>query len=241
MDFDLNHAELQADHEARVAEAAAENEKKTMSLFVNSNYQIDQTALERLQIEAKIYSDELFALKKQFAEKIHQENIGFEKRKNKLLSGMDQDTLNKASELGMTKSLNPIIASPIGDLLTKTEQRWNEREKKEVIKLNEKNHKILGEFRNGKKLREWQLQKMDDDFKLTWEERSKLHTLDAQSLFFNSIMMQSFQGEQINHQELIDKISDINKKKKLINIEYKKIREKSRIKRNKERQNILKN
>lgn len=240
IDFDLKHAELQADHEARVAEAAAENEKKTMNLFVNSSLNFDQATLERLQEEAKAYSDELFALKKQFAEKMHFEQIAFEKRKNKLFTERDQKALDKASELGMTKSFAPIIASPIGDSLTKSEERWNEKEKNEVIKLKERNRKLVSEFRNGKKLRDWQMKKMNDDFKLTWDEKSELHNLDAQSLFFNSLMMQAYQGEQVDQQELINKISEINKKKKLINIEYKKYREKNRIKRNKERQDILK-
>ena len=239
VDFDLKRTELEAEHEAQVAEAATENEKKTMNLIMNANF--DQAALEQLQKDAKIYSDELFSLKKQLAEKVHLERIEFEKQKNKLYEESDQKALDKASELGMTKDFSPILAKPIGGSLTKSEERWNEREEQEVIKLKEKNHKMLTDYRNGKKLRDLEIQNLNEDFKLQWEEKSEIHNLDAESFLFNSLMIQGFQGGQINQQELINKVSEINKKKKLIKIEYKKIREKNRIKRNKTKQDILKN
>lgn len=240
IEFDLKHTDLQADHETRVAEAATENEKKIMSLFVTPGIKFDEAALESLQNDAKAYSDELFALKNQFAEKVHLEKIGFEERKNELFTEMEKSALDKAEELGMTKPFSAIIAKPVGDTLTKNEERWNEKEQKEVIKLAERNKKLLSKFEHGKKLRDWQIQKMKDDFKLNWEEKSELHEFDAQSLFFNSLMMHAFQGGQVNQKELIDKISEINKKKKMINIKYKKFREKNRILRNKEKKNILK-
>ncbi len=239
IDFDLKRADLQAEHEVKVAEASAENEKKTMGLFMNANLKFDQSTLERLQKEAKTYSDELFVLKKQSAEDMHLERVAFEKRNNKLLAEGEQKAQDKASELGMTKDFSPIIASPIGGSLTRSEQRWNEKENKEVIKLKEKNIKIIRKFKNGKKFRNWELQNINDDFKLTWQEKSDLHELDSQYVFFNAMLMQAFQGGQIDQQEFVDEISEINKKKKLINIEYKKIREKNRIIRNKERKEIL--
>ncbi len=238
IDFKLKQVDLQAEHAAKVAEAESENQKKILNLFMVPNIKLNQPTLERLQKEATTFSDELFALKKQSAKQIHQERVAFEKRKNKLLTDRDRMALDKASKLGMTKNYAPIIATPIGDSLTKNEKRWNKRENKEVVKLKERNQKILSEFTNGEKLRDWKLQKMNDDFKLTWEEKSKLHELDTQYLFFNTILMQAVLGGEIDQQELITKISEINKNKKLINIDYKKIREKNRINRNKERKAI---
>ena len=86
LDFDLKLADLKAEHEVSVAEAAAENQKKTMSLFMKPNVKFDQSTLENLQKEAKIYSDELFVLKKQSAEKMQMEQVNFEKRKAQFFS-----------------------------------------------------------------------------------------------------------------------------------------------------------
>lgn len=119
----------------------------------------------------------------------------------------------------------------MGDGLTEQEQRWNKREKKEVVKLEQRNRKTLSAFRNGEKLRKWEIEKLNEDFKLTWDEKAELHALDSQQLFYNAMFMQAAQGGTIDQQNFMAKLAEINEQKKLINVEYRKIRDQNRIKR----------
>ena len=240
-EFELSRVELKADHDARVAGAEAEYQKKLSGLFMNPGVEFDEQTIGQLQAEGKSFSDELFALKKQSAEESHRERIANTERKNKLLMERDRMALDEASALGLTKDYAPILATTIGDGLTKNEERWNEKEKKEVVKLKERNQKTVSEFRNGEKLRNWEIQKLNEDFTLTWDEKTELHALDSQQLFYNTMLMQGAQGEQIDQQAFMSRIADVNKKKRLINIKYKKTRDQNRIKRKKEKKDILSN
>jgi len=237
-EFKLRRVELEAEHDAKVAEAEAEYQKRLMGLFMTPGVKFDEQALARMQEEGKSYSDELFALQKQSAEALHQEQISNEQKKNELLTERDRQALAKASELGLTREYAPILAAPIGDGLTKREEKWNAKEQQEVVKLQERNRKMLREFRNGERLRSWEIQNLNADFKLTWDEKAELHALDSQQLFFNAVIMQAAAGGQIDQQGFMTKITEINKQKKLINIEYKKIRDQNRIKRRKEKKEI---
>ncbi len=76
--------------------------------------------------------------------------------------------------LGRAKEYAPILATPIGDGLTKQEERWNEREKKEGVKLEERQRRTVSESRIGEKLRKWEIDKMDEDFKLIRDEKAEL-------------------------------------------------------------------
>jgi len=58
-------------------------------------------------------------------------------------------------------------------------------------------------------------------------------------MLYNNLLMGAFQGKAFNQQELTKEIAENNKKKSLITIEYKKIRDKNRIKRNKTKKEIL--
>lgn len=147
--------------------------------------------------------------------------------------------LEEASSLELTRKYPPILATPMGDGLTEQEQRWNKREKKEVVKLEQRNRKTLSAFRNGEKLRKWEIEKLNEDFKLTWDEKAELHALDSQQLFYNAMFMQAAQGGTIDQQDFMAKLAEINEQKKLINIEYRKIRDQNRIKRRKEKKAIL--
>ena len=91
---------------------------------------------------------------------MHEALVVNEERKNALLTARDQRALDEAASLGLTDTYAPILATPIGDGLTKQEKRWNDREKKEVVKIEERNRRTLREFRNGAKLRKWENGKM---------------------------------------------------------------------------------
>ena len=83
--------------------------------------------------------------------------------KNALLLERDRTALDEASSLGLTRQHLPILATPFGDGLTRQEERWNDREKKAVQKIEERNRKTLSEFRNGEKLRQWELGNQNED------------------------------------------------------------------------------
>jgi hypothetical protein len=239
LEFKLTEVDLKAEHDAKVAEAEAEYQKKLSGLFMKPGVTFDQETIDKLQSDGKAYADELFVLKKQSAEKLHQERIAHEERKNKLLNENDQKALDEAESLGLNKEYAPIEASAIGDGLTTQEERWNESEKKELDKIKEKNQQTLSPFRNGERLRKWEIQNLNEDFKLTWEEKAELHKLDAKQLFYNTMFMQAAVGEKIDQEAFMAELADINKEKKLINIEYKKIADQNMIKRRQEKKDIL--
>lgn len=240
-EFELQRVELKADHDARVAGAEAEYQKKLSSLFMRPGVEFNDQAIKQMQAEGKAFADELFALKKQSAEELHREQIAKEERENTLLSEADRMALDEASSLGLTGKYSPILATPIGDGLTKEEERWNERERKEVVKLEDRNKKTISKFRNGEKLRKWEIGNLNEDFKLTWDEKAELHALDSQQLFYNAMFMQAAQGGQVDQQKLMAEMAEINEKKKLIKIGYRKVRDKNRITRREEKKAILKN
>jgi hypothetical protein len=192
-----------------------------------------------MQSEAKAFSDALFGLKKQSAEELHEALIANEEKKNALWTEMDQMALDKAESLGLTKTYPPILAAPVGGELTTQEERWNEKEKKDVVKLEERNSEALSEFRNGAALRKWEIENLDEDFKLTWEKQAKLQELNSEQGFYNTLFLQAAQGGQLDQQKLMAELAELNKKKKLIAIEYIKIRDKNRITRREERKAIL--
>jgi hypothetical protein len=238
-DFELRRVELKADHDVRSAGAEAEYQKKLSSLFMTSGGEFDQQAMERMQAEGKAFADEQFALKRQSAEEFHRERIANEDRKSALLAEADQMALEEAVSLELTAEYPPILATPMGDGLTKQEQRWNKREKKEVAKLEKRNRKLLSPYRNGEKLRKWEIQNLNEDFKLTWDEKAEVHALDSQQLIYNAMFMGAAQGGTVDQQDFMAKLAEINEQKKLIKIEYRKIRDQNRIKRRKEKKTIL--
>jgi len=240
-EFELRSVDLKADHNARVAGAEAEYHKKLPGLFVTPGVEFTDQTVQQLQAEAKTFADALFELKKQSAEELHGEFIANEERKNALLADADQKALDEAAALGLTDKYAPLLATPIGDGLTRQEERWNDREKKEVAKIEERNRKTLSAFRNGGKLRQWEIGNLNEDFKLTWDEKAKLHALESERIFYNTLFMQAAQGEQIDRQKVMAQMAELNEKTKLINIEYRKIRDKNRITRREEKKAILAN
>jgi len=237
-EFALRRVELKADHEARVAGAEAEYQKKLSNLFTRPGVEYDEQAIEELQVEGRAFGDEMFALKKRSAEELFAAQIANEQDKNGLWSERDADAMQEAEALGLTSKYSPILATPLGDGLTKQEERWNEREKKEVVKLEERNRKLLSEFRNGDPLRSWQIQNLKDDFKLTWDEKAELQALDSEQLFYNALFFQAAQGGQVDQQKFMEEMAENNQKRKLIQINYKKVRDKENIRRRVEKKEI---
>lgn len=238
-EFELRRVELKADHDARVAGAETEYQKKMSNLSMKPGVEFNEQTIEQLQAEGKAFADELFALRKQSAEELHREKMAKEERKSALMTQRDQTALEEASSLGLTGKYSPILAVPIGDGLTKQEERWNEREKKEVVKLEERNRKTVAEFRNGEKLRKWQTGNLNEDFKLRWDEKAELHALDSEQILYNAIFVQAAQGGQVDQQGFMARIAEINEQKKLINIEYRKVRDQNRIKRRDEKKKLM--
>lgn len=240
-EFELRRVELKSDHKARVAGAEADHQKKLSGLFTRQEAAVTDQAIKQLQLEAKAFADELFRLKKQSAEELHSARVANEETKNALLSERDQLALDEAAALGLTKTYSPILASPIGEGLTTQEERWNDRERKEVVRIEERNKRTLREFLNGGKLREWEIKNLNEDFKLTWDEKAELHALESEQIFYNTLFMQAVQGEQIDRQKVMTQMAELNEKKKLIAIEYRKTRDKNRITRREEKKAILAN
>lgn len=238
-EFELKRVELESEHDSRVAEAEAAFQQKLANLFLNPGNGFDEQTLARLQDQSKAFSDELFALRKQAAQEKHQATIAIRQRKDALLLEQDRKALDQAESLGLTKDYAPISAEPIGGGLSKQEQRWNEREVQEVAKIKQRNLREMREFRAGESLRDWELANLNEDFRLTWEEKAELQALDSQQIFFNALLMKRTLAEPEGQQAFMDKIVEADKQKKLITIEYRKTREQNRIKRKREKENIL--
>lgn len=237
-EFELKQVELQADRDAKMATAEAEYQKKWSSLFMRPGGPLTPETIKELEKEARAYSDELFRLKKESAETAHKEKMAIEEQKHALLKEMDEKAMDQAASLGLTKEYPPILATPIGDELTRSEQQWNEREKKEVEKIQERNLQAVSEFMNGEKLREWERGNLDEDFKLTWDEKSELQKLETQQTFFNTLLMQSAQAEKVDQQNIMDQFAELAKEQKLIKIKYAQLRKTNVIKRREEKKKL---
>ena len=71
-------------------------------------------------------------------------------------------------------------------------------------------------------------------------DEAALHALESEQVFYNTLFIQVAQGQQVDQQKVFAQIAELNEKK-LINIEYRKIRDKRRITRREERKAILAN
>lgn len=238
-ELELRKVDIQADHDARVADAEAEYQSRVMGAYMNPEGANTPATPEQLSVDTEAHADLLFSLNKQYAEAMHAEIIAIDKKQDALLTEMDQKVMDKARSLGLTGTYQPILATPIGGELTKQEERWNEREKKAVMKHEEQNRKLLAEFRNGAKLRQWEMDNLDEDFRLTWEEKSKVHALDAEQKVLNPMLMGAGQGGQVDQQQWMKQIQELGAEKRKITTEYRKIKEKNRIERREQRKAIL--
>ncbi len=237
--FKLQQVDMRADRNSKIAETEAEMQQKTIQLFLNPSESNDDAALDQLKADMKSYSDQLFEIKEQAAIEEHSESMKNELEKHRLMDERDAAALDIASDLGLRGKYEPILAKPIGDGLTKQEEDWNAREKKEVEKLFNRNQRLLGEFLYGKKLRGWELDNKRADFDLGWQKKSELHTLNLEQSYYNSLFMQSSTDGEFDQKAFNERMSEIQKQNRLINIKYKKIRDKNRIKRTEQRRGIV--
>ena len=82
------------------------------------------------------------------------------------------------------------------------------------------------------------MQNMEEDFDLKWREKAEDHALGAEQSLYNVLLMQAAQGGEASQQDLMNRMTEINKEKQLIKIKYKKIKDKNRIKRREEKKKI---
>lgn len=238
VNFKLQQVDMRAERNAKIAEREAEMQQKITQLFLNSAESSD-AALDQLKADMKSYSDQLFEIKKQAAIEEHGEYTKNELEKHRLMDERDETALDKAGDLGLRGNYEPILAKPIGDGLTKQEENWNARENKEVEKLFKSNQRLLGEFLYGKKLRAWELDNKRADFELEWQKKSELNTLNLEQSYFNSLFMQSSADGEFDQKAFNERMSEFQKQNRLINIKYKKIRDKNRILRTEQRREIV--
>jgi len=161
-----------------------------------------------------------------------------EARKHEMLGEMDQAVLRKAESLGLAREPMPILASPIGGALTRPEEQWNERERKEVKTIAERNAKALAKYENGAKLRAWERANMEEDFRLASEERREFHELASQRMLFGAFMLQAEPSQPADVQLLTDRIAEAVQQEKLLKIRYDQIRKENAIQRREERRKL---
>ena len=231
--------ELRARHDAKVAEAEAEHQKKLTELLAQQDMQFDESAIEKLRAEAKAFSDELFQLRKEAAEELHRERVAKEMRVSAILSERDRMALEKASSLGLLQDYSPILATPVGDGLTPQEERWNEHEREEVLRLEDRNAKLLNEFTTGEALRDWEIKNLKEDFELEWDEKSELQALESEEYFYNALLVQAAKSGSFDQKKVASKMTELSKRKKLIQIRYKEIRDRNRLARREEKKELV--
>ncbi|GAB4348147.1 MAG: hypothetical protein Kow006_08570 [Gammaproteobacteria bacterium] len=235
-EFRLQQTELDAEREAEIAGAEAEIQQSITQLFLRPAGEADQNSMEQLRETFNTYQEKLFDIRRRAARKEHEERIANEIRKHELLTERDREALAEAESLGLLARPKAILATPIGGSLTPAEERWNEREKKEVERLFQSNRQQLAEFINGAKIREWEINNKKEDFELEWRKKEELHALNAEQQYFNLLAFSG--GSPQNQQELARKLSEISKQTRLINIKYNKLRKQNRITRNQERKKL---
>lgn len=238
-EFDLKRVELEADAQVKMAELEAENRKVMVRHLTKPDGSHDKKTIEKVKTEKNGYMIKLFALRKASANTIHEERIAHEKRKNALLKQRDQLAIDKAESLGLIKEYTPILATPIGPGLTKPEEQWNEREKKNAARINKSNQAILRKFERDEKLREWRIQNQMEDFELRWRENEDRHKIDCEAAVYNMLIIYPSENTtETERRECLSKLSELDKKKQLITIKYKKIKEQNIIKRRLEEKKI---
>jgi hypothetical protein len=240
-EYRLQKADLNAKRQMKIAEVDAELQKNMTGLFLNPESG-EQASVEKLKADMKAYSDKAFAIKQQAALEEHEEFIRNEFRKHELLSERDARALAKARELGLLDKPAPILAKPIGGELTHNEERWNEREQKDVQRMFDSNQGYIAEFKHGKELRAWEIENKREDFRLKAEKARELHALNSEQTWINSLMFSpqgDAQTDAARRQEFTDKLAEISRKTQEINIKYNKLNKQNNIKRSEERRKIM--
>jgi hypothetical protein len=235
-EYSIQREELKAERQKKIAAVDAELQSKFTGMLLDPSS--GETSMEQLREDMKTYSDKAFEIKQQAAREEHEEFIRNEKRKHELFSERDNRVLDEAKSLGLMDKAEPIIAKPIGGELTRNEERWNEREKKEVQRLFDSNQRQLAEFLYGKELREWEIANKREDFELKSEKEQALHELKSEQTWLNSLMF-SPQMDEKARKEFTDELAELNKKTQEINIEFNKRKKQNNLRRSNERRKIM--
>ncbi|MFO7642339.1 MAG: hypothetical protein R6X17_14085, partial [Candidatus Competibacteraceae bacterium] len=187
------------------------------------------------------YSDALFQIRKEAAERLHREKMTLIENQHALLDEMDERIVTEAESLGLTAEYPPILATPIGGELTRQEEQWNQRAEKEAERIQERNAGTLSKYANGEPLRAWERANLEEDFQLQWAERDELREPDSQHAFVNTMMLQVGQAEEASPRLLMDRLAEFNQQQQLIKIKYEQIRKENTIKRREERKRLTTN
>lgn len=234
--FELRKVGLEAEQQVRVVGAEAEFQKKWTALLMQPDAPSDQW--QRIEQQMKALSAELFTIRKDAAEIAHRERMAVETQKHELLAEMDQRILDDAQALGLTEPPAPIVATPIGGELTKPEAQWNERDVKEVDNLEKNNRKLLAKYLTGTRVRDWERENQEIDFKLAWDEKSELNEIASRKTHFSSMMTQA-QGQPPDQQDFMNQMAELAQEERLVKIKYDQIRKENVIKRREERKVLL--
>jgi len=232
--FKLEEVALQADQERRVVTLEAELQKRVSTNVLAARGQDVAAGMQALERETRAIQDNLFDVRKEGAAMIQAARLRAEMEKDALFREMDQRALRRAEELGLTTAPPPIRATAIGGELTRQELQWNARELADVEKIAERNAKLLAKFVDGERRRAMEREILDEDFQLTWQERTELHALQSQQPFFNTFLMQGGDAAA-DQQTFIDRMADNTEQQRIIRIRFEQIRKENAIKRHQAR------
>lgn len=238
-EFNLKRVELHADAQEKIAELEEENRKAMIRYLMKSDKSRNMESIEKMKTENNGYMNKLFVLRKTSAKAIHEERIAKENRKNALLEQRDKLALNKAESLGLLKEYAPILAKPINQGLAKSEARWNEQEKKNAERINKSNQSILRKIESDKKIREWKIKNLKADFDLRWRENEERNKIDCEAARYNALILYSSGNTSDNAKRgYQSKLAELEKKKQMVKIKYKKINDQNMIGRREEEKRI---
>lgn len=236
--FELKRVELEAGHKAKVAAAETEFMKNLSVAMRASENQDMQQRIAQLEVEMKAMSAELFRLKEEAAAIEHKERMAIEARKHELLAEMDQAVLRKAENLGLTREHPPVLATPIGGELTRSEEQWNERERNDVRTIAVRNRAALAKYTNGAKLRAWERGNTEEDFRLAWDEKRELNELASRRILFGAFMLQTDPSKPADAEALTNRLAEAEHQEKLVKIKYDQLRKTKAIERREARRKL---
>ena len=84
-------------------------------------------------------------------------------------------------------------------------------------------------------LAEWKIRQMNEDFRITWDEKLEMYVLDAQQARLNARYLRVVNDEPLSPAEFLLQTKQISKRKKQTRKKYRKIHDESEIRRRKER------
>jgi hypothetical protein len=237
-EFELTRVRLQAEQDARIVNAEADFQKKLSASMAESLTADVPDRLRKMEEQTKAWSKQLFGIREEAATLLHGERMSHEARKDALLDELDGRALAKAEELGLLRDLQPIVARPIGGAPTQTEESWNQREHKEVAKMRERIGHTLANHRHGARVRAWERDNQNEDFRLAGLEKRELHELEAQRSFTNAFLLQPAAGQAADYQALTTQLAELAQQERLIRIRYEQIRKENQIKRREDKKRL---